>query len=348
MLACSCSSSKETPTAFTPAAVPVYAAKPRVEDVPLYIEALGHLKPSSHIQVRSRVDGVLHAVHAKEGEWVEAGDLLFEIESKPHQNKVDECMAEVSKSLAARKAAKNRHERFYTLAEKKLISQNEWDQIVTDLEQARADVALAKVRLNDAKLNLEYCQVVAHRAGRVGKVDVHPGQLISYGQELPLVELAAMNPLIVEFTLVEQDFVALPAELKKFEIRLLAAPDEVYPATLSFSDNNFDVKTGQIVLRAHVENPEFLLRPGMSVKVNLPVGMHSQAVVVPQKAVKYNDFGAYVFLVQPDNTVAMKQLELIGEFGADILVREGLTLDDVVITEGHQKVAPGATVEIKS
>lgn len=330
-----------------PRPTPVYAEKPQIADVPLYVEALGTLRASALVDVRARLTGIVSEVSVREGQWVEEGMTLFTIDSKPHAIKLQQAEARLYGAKARLDACRKKHERFKTLADKSLISQNEWEQIETEVLQAKAEVALDTALCKEASLDLEYCTICAHKSGRVGAVEIHPGHLVSQSQQQPLVQIATMDPIVAEFSVTEKEFCQLSEEAKFLELATLSSPEKSYTGQLSFTDNHFQENSGLILLKAHVANPQYHLRPGMSVKVRIPVGVMKEAVLVPQKAVKHNEFGAFVYVVQQDNTVALCQVQTAGEFGQLLIIKSGLTADDVVITEGHQRAAPGSKVEIK-
>lgn len=350
LLACilaSCSSSQEAQKPEG-ALVPVFASTPTIADVPVYVESLGTLRPTAFVEVRSRINGMLTHVHVQDGQWVEEGMCLFQVDSRQHEIKVQACQAQVASDRATLAAALKKQERFKTLADKSLISQNEWDQIETDVFKAKANLDLAQTKLKEAHLDLEHCQICAKKAGRVGKVDIHPGHIVDQAQETPLACISCMDPLFVEFSVTEKEFCQLTNKAKEFEIALLSSPETLYKGTLSFTDNHFDDTTGQILLRGKIANEQYKLRPGMSVRVRVPVGTLSNAMLICQRAVKYNQFGAFVLVVQQDGTVALRQVHVGAEYGNDVIITDGLKPDDVIITEGHQRAIPGTKVEIKS
>lgn len=347
LLVSSCKSTSEQVSLQEPAATPIYAAKPQVADVPVYVEALGSLHPAALVDVRARLNGIVSAVHVQEGQWVDEGIKLFELDAKPFAIKLEQAQAQAASAKARYSAAAKKLERFKTLATKNLISQNEWEQIETDCLQAKAEVALTAARLKEASLDLEYCTIVATKSGRVGTIDIHPGHLVSNSQVAPLAQIVSMDPIVVEFAVTEKDFCKLNHSAKELELTLLSSPEKTYKGTLCFTDNHFDAASGLILLRAKIANSEYQLRPGMSVKVKIPVGIIAQALLVPQKAVKHNQFGAFVYTVHEDGTAGLHQVQVAGSYGECLIVTQGLTADQTVITEGHQRVGVGSKVEVK-
>lgn len=323
---------------------PVHADKPVTSNVPVYIETLGTLYPAVSVDVRPRLNGIISHVHVKEGEWVEEGKALFQLDSKPYLVKVQQAKAQVASSKVQETAASKKMARFKTLADKNLISQNEWEQIETALLQAQAQVELDLARLKEASLDLEYCTVLAQKSGRLGRIDIHPGHLVSH--EAPLAQIVSIDPIMVEFYVTEKEFSRFSHETNVVHIHRLSDAQKQYAGSLCFTDNTFDVSTGQILLRAKVENKNLEIRPGMGVKVKIPVATVTDAILVPQKAVKHNQFGAFLYVVQPDNTVLMRQVQLGGEHEHMFIIQSGLDKEELIITEGHQKVNVGSKVEI--
>ncbi len=351
LLVSSCKSSDEQ-AHVEPIVTPVYAENPQVSDVPIYIEALGTLQPMACVDVRPRVGGIVSHVHVCEGQWVEEGMSLFQIDSQPHVIKLQQAKAQLAGTKARLAAAKKKHDRFKALSDKNLISQNEWDQIETELLQAKAQVQLDFSCVKEAALTLQYCTICAHKSGRVGKVDIHPGHLVSQTQEMPLAQIVCMDPIIVEFAVTEAEFSKLSDELlssklPSVELYLLSAPQKLYKGQLTFTDNHFDAATGQILVRAKVANETYELRPGMSVKVRIAVDVIKEAYLVPQKAIKHNQFGAFVYVVEADNTVTLRQVKVGAEHKNAIIVLSGIEVEDLIITAGHERASVGAKVDVK-
>ncbi len=347
LLTFSCSGSDEQPKHEAPL-VPVRVTSLKTRDVPVYVEALGTLKPHAHIDVRSRLEGVITKVHVQEGAWVKAGDLLFELDPREYEIKIASLEAALRLDQASLSVSQNKKERFLKLSDKSLISQNEWDKLETDILKDQANIDLNSAKLKEAKLDLERCLIYAIKAGRAGKVDIHPGHLVEKGQEAPLVQISSMDPLVVEFHLTEKEFVTLLQDMKEAHVELLSSPNVTYKAKLSFTDNHFDEASGRIMMRAEVANSNLSLRPGMAVRVKIPVQVLQNSLMIAQKAVKYNQFGAYVMLVQPDSSVTLRQVHLGPEYGEEVVVSEGLTLEDVVIVEGQSRATVGSKVDIKT
>lgn len=347
LLLTACESKQEVSQKEAPP-VPVLAAKAVIKDVPIYIESIGTLRPSVFMEIRPQVNGSLTEVLVSEGDWVENGTPLFKINSDPYVNKVQEAEAQLAMDRIAFQASQKKRDRFRTLAQKDLIAQVEWEEYETEAAKAQAAIELSKARLDAARIDLEHCQLVCPIEGRVGKLDAHPGLLVSTSQTSPLATISKMDPLIVEFSLTEKEFPKLKSGKMDIEIQSLCTSEICKNGMITFLDNNYDTTTGQLLVRGKVENREYLLRPGQNVRVRVPISLTSNATLIPQKAVKYNQKGPYIYVVQADNTVGLRQLILGEEQGNDVIVLEGLDAAEPIVTDGHMRLSPGLKVEIKS
>ncbi len=338
-----CKSQEEMAQVFEPPAVPAYAAAPSRQDVPIHIESLGTLHAKHVVEVRPRIEGTVAKVFVKEGQWVEEGALLFELDALAYKARVEQAHAELQHQKAILNAAYKKLKRFQTLADKELISKNEWEQIEAEFLQAKAALALYKAKANEQELQLSYCKIYAPKAGRVGKVDIHPGHLAT-GEAL--VEIASIDHLEAQFFITEKEFCQLTDATTSFECQLLSAPEKVVAGVISFTDNQFDPRTGQILLIGSIDNKNLELRPGMSVKVRLPVACIQNALLIPAKAVIQNSYGVFVYVVGPDCTAQMRQVKTGHEHKDLVVIVDGLVDEDVVVTDGHMRIAPGAKVAV--
>lgn len=342
-----CDSKQEANIMEMPA-IPVIAATPTIKDVTLYIESIGTLEPSILMEIRPQVDGTLTDVLTREGQWVDPGTPLFKIDSKPYSIKVQEAEAQLAMDRAVSQASQKKLNRIRPLAQKDLVAKTEWEDMEADVEKSYAALKLNEARLNNAKLDLEHCTVYSPCSGRIGKLDAHPGFLVAKGQEKPLAEISQMNPLIVEFTITEKEFPKISKDMKQIEIKPLCSSESFSNGVISFLDNHFEPKTGLLLVRGKIQNPDYTLRPGQSVQVRIPVSIKPNATLIPQKAIRYNQQGPYIYVVQSDMTVAIRQLLLGEEQGTDQVVLEGIDSTEKLIIDGHLRLSPGIKVELKS
>lgn len=328
------------------AAVPVIAAPPNIKDITVYIDSIGTLEPSIFMEVVPQVDGTIIEVLTTEGEWVEKGIPLFKIDPKFYFIKVEEAEAQLAIDLAHLQAVEKKRARTKTLAEKDLVSQSEWEEREAEAEKSQGVVSLDKARLKNARHDLEHCTVLAPTGGRIGKLDAHPGLLVARGENKPLAAISRMNPLLVEFTLTEKEFAKLPKESIEIYLKSLCT-ESCQKGEISFIDNAFDSSTGLILVRGKVQNSDYALRPGQNVQVRIPIQVLSQSILIPQKAIRYNQEGPYIYVVQPDQTVALRQIILGNEEGSDQVVLKGLEPSEKLVIDGHLRISPGVKVDVK-
>lgn len=342
-----CQSNQETAPAKE-VKLPVVVQKPTIKDVTEYVEATGTLKPAAIVDVIPEVDGHLLQLFVKEGQWVEKGAKLFLVDQTPYQLKIQEAQALLAKEEADYKACQKKLERFQSLAHKDLIAQNEWDELESAVLKAKQELALCQARLKTCKLEHERCLICAKIKGRIGKLDVHVGQLVTSRQSVKLAQIVTLDPLMCEFHLTEKELAALSDTSESVTLESLALPGYTAEGTLTFIDNTFDPHSGQIVLRAKIANPQLHFRPGQLVHVRIPTAINQAACLIPQKAVKFSQIGASVFVLGADDVCKEVPIRLGNEYDNEVVVIEGLTSDDVVIIEGQMRLYNGAKAEVKS
>lgn len=347
LASCDWAGKKPAEEAETPA-IPVIATKSSVQDLTVYLESIGTLRPSIYMEVRPQTNGTIAQTLVTEGQIVKEGTPLFIIDPKPYQIIVQEAEAHLAMDRAILNAAQKKLNRYQQLAKKDLIPQTEWEELEAEATRCQAQLELDQASLNAAQLDLDRCTIRAPISGRVGKLDAHPGHLVANGQPDPLVTISKMDPLLIEFTVTEKEFPKMPQTELPIEIQALCNSTPCNSGTVTFLDNQFDTETGLLLVRGKVSNPEFSLRPGQTVKVKLPVNVIANAQFIPQKAIRYNQKGPYVYVVKEDFTVEQRQITAGEERGTDLIVLDGLQPTETIILDGHLRLSPGTKVEIKS
>lgn len=339
-----CNSSQDGAGTQGPPAIPVVAIPPEVKDLTLYIDVLGTLQPAVQMEVPSRTSGTLLQSFVKEGQTVEKNVPLFAIDHQPYQIKVQEAEAQLAMDVANHKGVLKKLERFRELAEKDLIARTEWEDLEAQVEKAHAAIDLDQARVSAAKLDLEHCTIRSPISGRIGKIDTHPGALIAKGKAL--VTLSKIDSLLVEFYVTEKEFAKIPKQELSIEMKTLCSTDVCQQGKVTFLDNHFDAQTGLLLMRGILQNSDYALRPGQHVHVRVPIGVAASAILIPQKAIRYNQQGPYAYVVQPDMTVAIRPLILGKEEGLHQIVLQGLDKNETVILEGHLRLSPGLKVSL--
>lgn len=345
-----CSSQPDT-GAFTPPAIPVHATTAKIQDVPLHFESVGILKPIISVEIKPEVNGTLQSIHFTEGQFVKKGSLLFKIDPTSYLIKLQENEAQMAQNIATLELAQRKLERYNNLSNKEIITQQEWDelnfQVAKNIAQIRADES----KISSAKLDVESCNITAPISGKIGKNSIHPGNLVNTAQSTPLITISNIDMLIVEFTLTEREFQQLTPEHCRgghpIDICPFTCKEKIVHGALTFLDNTFDQKTGLILAQGKFANDKHQFLPGQHVQVRVPIQIKRNALVVPQKAVKINQQGPYVFVIKDDKTVEIHPVKLGDEIAENVVILEGLSQNEQIVTDGHLRLAPGLTVDIR-
>jgi membrane fusion protein, multidrug efflux system len=354
LAACSESHGSTTPPAPAPS-VSVIAVKP--ERVPIINDLPGRIAPTRIAEVRPRVSGIVIKRIFEQGSLVRQGDILYKIDAAPFQVQVESARATLQRAQAAQLLARQQADRQKQLKAQNIASGQDLDSAVAQLAQADADVAAATAGLDSAELNLQYADVRAPIAGRIGRAMITEGALVSANETDPLATIQQLDPVYADFTQSSHDLLALRQALKK---GLLESPapgqasvhllfddgtEYKYPGRLLFSESTVDQTTGQITMRAEIPNPDGDLLPGMYIRVEIEQGVEQAALAVPEQAIQRDSMGrAQLYVVNKDNVAELRDVRLGRAVGQRTIVTEGLKGGDRVVVEGFQKIRPGAAV----
>lgn len=310
-------------------------------------------------EIRPQVGGILQKRAYTEGAEVKAGDLLYQIDPATYEVNVARARAAVNKARAELEPARLKAARYRDLIRTKAVSQQDHDEVQAALALAEANVASAQAELEAARIDLERTRVVAPISGRIGRSAFTPGALVTANQAAALATVQQLDPIYVDLTQSNVELLRLKRALQSGSIqaageagtrvRLILEDGSAYPlqGTLQLAEASVDPGTGSVTLRAVFPNPDRDLLPGMYVRAVIEEGVLARAVLVPQQAVTRNAQGeAQALVVDGQDTVVLRKLELAQALGGDWVVRQGLAAGDRVIVEGLQKARPGMQVRI--
>ncbi len=317
-------------------------------DVPIILQATGRVEASATVGIRSRINGSLDTVHFKEGQMVRKGDILFGIDNRPSLAQVQAKEALLAKDLAELTQARRALERYLPAARKGYVSQDQADQASAAVAGLEAAVQADKAALASARLDLEFCSLIAPIDGIAGEIQADAGNLIKANDDTPLVTINRITPIRLSFTLPGVD---LPEVLRyqakgPLEVQaVLAGKDGAKTTgTLSFIDNSIDPSTGTIALKADFANGGQELWPGQFTPVSVRLTTRRAALVVPVQAVQTGQDGAHVYVVRQNATVEYRQIVAGARSGADMIIEKGLTAGERVVTDGHLQLADGGAI----
>lgn len=348
MVLAGCDVQSEAEPESAPAEVDV--AHVITEPVTLWESFTGRVVAPETVELRPRVSGYIDTVAFEEGEQVNAGDLLFQIDPRPYQARVQAAQAEREQANSQLQLAVSEAGRAKTLLESRAISREEFDQRNAAMLGAKAQMNAADAALASAELDLQYTRITAPISGRAGRAMVTKGNLASADQTL-LTTVVSVDPMHVYFEANEQsafESLQVPGAGKSAPVRIGLSGETGYPhqGTLDFIDNRLNSSTGTLQYRAELANPDGVFKPGQFARVEMPVAKLERAVLVSRKAVMTDQDRRYVYVVDEHNQVARRQVTPGSSAGELLVIQQGLERGDRVIVNGIQKVfGDGAVVQ---
>lgn len=319
---------------------------------------IGRIEAIEDTNITAHVSGYLQARHFKEGQLVEKGDLLYTIEPSSFEAQLASAKAAVAQANAVLKKAQLDHVRGNELLPRGSISQSEFDALTAALHGGRAELEAAKAKLKLAEVNLSYTQIRAPFNGRISDSKVSSGDLVSPSTGI-LATLVSLDPINTAFSVSERERIALGMDKIKgdgttqangVEVLLELENGEQYPylGQLNYLGNRINLDTGTIDMRAVIPNPEQRLLPGQHIKINLRQSVAKNVIVIPRRAVQTDLEGDFVMVMSDDNIAERRNVDLGPQVEQGISINQGLSPNDVVITQGLQRVRNGVEVRTQT
>ncbi|MGA0587124.1 efflux RND transporter periplasmic adaptor subunit [Dyella sp. KRB-257] len=341
---------KNGPGAKDAEPVPVTVEPVSVQNVPVYLTALGTVKALNTVTVNPQIGGLLMRLNFTEGQEVTKGQVLAEIDPRSLQAAYDQAAARKRQDAALLATARSNLARSLDLARQGYISKQDMDTLRNTVSQYEATVTADEAAINNARVQLGYTRVIAPISGLAGIRGVDPGNIVSTSSSI--VTLTEVHPINVIFPLPEQNVELVRSAQQRGEPLEVAALDSTGSkviagmGVLKVIDNQIDTSTGTFNLKAEFPNAENNLFPGQFVNVRLKVGTVRGGLVIPSQAVQRGPDGDYVYLLQPDNTVKMQSVTTGQEVGdSHVMVTQGLKAGEQVVTEGQFRLKPGSKVK---
>jgi len=333
--------------------VQVIAAQARRGDIGVYITGLGAVTPVYTVTVKSRVDGELTKILFTEGQLVKKGDLLVEIDPRPYEVQLAQAQAQLNRDAALEKNARLDLERYRKLIAEDAIPQQQLATQEALLSQYEATVAGDQAAIDSARLNLDYCHIKSPITGLVGLRLVDPGNIVHASDTGGMLVITQMDPISVIFTTAEDQ---LQPVLKKWragqQLQVEAwdrdLKNRLGVGRLQTIDNQIDPSTGTLRLRAIFDNKAGMLFPSQFVNAKMLVEKERDITLVPSSAIQRNSQNTYVWLLKPDQTVAVRDVTLLASEGDNTGIATGLAPGDMVVTVGVDRLRNGSRVNSES
>jgi multidrug efflux system membrane fusion protein len=329
-----------------PPPVPVDVAQVIAKDTPVFLEGIGNVVAFNTVDVKSRVTGELFKTFFKEGDLLTKGQPMFTIDPRPFQAQFDSATATLAEKKAILELARIQLNRYAELLTSKSVSQQEYDQRKNTFDIAAAQVSQSEAALDTARLNLEYCHIQCPLDGESGEIYIHNYNVVNAYQD-KLVTIKQIKPIKVKFSVPGKFLDQIKKYHSEGPLEVEASPlgdhgPEI--GSLSMIDNTINVKTGMIALESIFPNEEAELWPGQFVQVRLKLSVDRDAILAPHRAVCDGPEGQYVWVVQPDQCVAIRPVKISRRDKDMEVVSDGLKAGETIITDGQLTLRPGARI----
>jgi membrane fusion protein, multidrug efflux system len=329
--------------------VPVVATQVERRDVPIFLEGLGNVVAFKTVAVRPQVDGRLDRVLFREGQEVKQGEVLAQIDPRPFLIQLHQAEGAQARDSAQLKDLKLNLDRYKDLRARRLIAQQQVDDQAAQVGQLEGAVQIDRAAIESAKLNLDYARILAPIDGTTGIRQVDPGNIVHAADPTGIVVITQLDPISMVFTLPEDELPRIAPELARGQLPVEAwsrdGRTRLAIGKLGLVDNQINASTGTVRLKAIFENPQHLLWPNQFIKARLQLTTRKDALVVPSTVVQRGADGTYAYVINQDQTVAPRAVEVELTQGDQTLVAKGLAEGEQVVVDGQAQLRAGAKVQ---
>jgi multidrug efflux system membrane fusion protein len=333
-------------------AVPVTVGKVVQKTMPLDLRAIGAVEPQKTVEIRAQITGQLMTVGFQEGEDVKLGDILFTLDRRPLDAALKQAEANLQRDVAQSKNAEVQAQRLADLAQRGIVSRDQLDTQQATAAALAGTIDADRAAIENARIQIEYATIAAPLTGRTGRLMVHEGSLIRANDTAPMVVINQLSPINVTFAIPEAQLAPLKRYMQQGGVVVDVAPPSDASSRsrglVTFIDNSVDPATGTIKIKGSFPNSDHMLWPGQFVNVVLTLSADKDAIVAPTAAVQAGQDGQYVFVVKKDQSAEMRPVQVGRTIGNETIVTKGLQADEVVVTDGHLRLTPGAKVTIRT
>jgi membrane fusion protein, multidrug efflux system len=332
--------------------IPVAAAQAKLGDLSRYLTALGTVTPFNTVTVKTRVDGQIMSVDFREGQYVKEGDLLVQIDQRPYQVQLEQAQGQLARDKANLTNAKITLGRDKTLLADKVIAPQDYDNQAAVVGQYEGTIIADQSAIDNAKLQLTYSKITSPITGRIGLRLVDPGNIVHATDSTGLAVITQMRPISVIFSIPEDDLPKVRKDVHSGQQLPVEAYDRTMKTQLAIGtlltyDNEIDTTTGTVRLKASFPNQDFSLFPNQFVNVKVLVDTDRNVVLIPTAAVQRSSLGTFVYVVKPDQTVEVRQVDVGATEGEITSVKNGVESGQNVVVEGADRLQQGSRVKVR-
>jgi multidrug efflux system membrane fusion protein len=341
--------SQQAPAPRPQAGVPVRITTVASKPTPVEFNTIGNVQTIASVSVKSRVDAVIDQVLVKDGQFVKAGDVLFQLDSRAAQAALHQAEASLARDQAQLANAQRNASRSKSLIAKNFVSQQQFDTDSSTAAALEATVKADQAQLENARVLLSYYTIVAPIEGRVGLISIKQGNSIK-ANDVPLASVNQIQPIYVSIALPQNNLPELRKAMAQgpVTVRVTPAGDKGEPITgkIAFFDNTIDATSGTINVRSTFDNTDQRLWPGQFVNVSVLVRTDPNALIITPAAIQAGQNGTYVFVIKDDNTAEARPVTVDRTVGGMAVVSKGLSPGEKVVTDGQLRLSNGTRVQI--
>jgi membrane fusion protein, multidrug efflux system len=335
-----------------PAPMSIVSATVGKGDIGINLNALGTVTSLATVTIRTQISGYLIKIEFKEGQDVKKGDLLAEIDSRPYEATLAQAKGQLARDEALLKGAQVDLTRYQGLAAQNAVPHQTLDTQVALVAQDQGTVEADRGTVKSAEVNLQYCRILSPLDGRVGLRQVDQGNYVTPGDANGIVVITQLQPISVLFTVPEDNLQAIAKRLQDGAVLPATAYDrgganKIAEGTLQTFDSQIDPTTGTIKLRAQFPNESRTLYPNQFVNIRLLIDTHKDLTTMPTASVQRGVPGTFVYLINADNTVSVRPVQLGITDGDRVEVRSGLAAGDRIVIDGADKLRAGARIDVR-
>jgi multidrug efflux system membrane fusion protein len=345
---CSSQQAKNAKASTPPPAIPVGVAIVKQGDFNVYLNGLGSVQAFNTVSLKTRIDGQIMQVNFREGQDVNKGETLLVIDPRPYEVALAQAQANLQKDEAQLTNAKAQYDRNKVLYEQGVIAKQDLDTLQASFGTFEGTIASDKAAIKNAELNLTYCYIKSPIDGRIGLRQVDPGNYVTGSGGTALLVITQLHPIAVIFTIPEDQLQQVRDHMRQgpLEVDAYSSDDQTKLSIgkLLTIDNQIDATTGTVKLKAVFDNPDNNLWPNQFVNAHLLLETRKNAITAPAAALQRGPDGTFAYVVDANNTVQMKPLQVALTQGSTAVVTSGLQAGDKIVTDGQEKLQVGSRV----
>lgn len=344
--------SAQTAASAHQASIPVDVAKAQIGDLNHYVTALGSVTAFYTVTVIPQIAGQVMQAPFKEGQYVEKGQMLVQIDPRPYQIQLEQAIGQMAKDRAALQEARVLLERYRVLVQQQVIARQQYDQQAATTSEDAATIISDQAAIDTAKLDLVYCRITSPINGRIGLRLVDPGNYIQPTSTTGLAVITQVQPIAVTFTIPEDNLEEVISAMRANPKLAVDAYDRgfnkvISSGTLLALNSQINQATGTLELKALFSNTDGKLFPNQFVNVRMLTSTQPNAVLVPVAALQRNPQGTFVYVVKPDNSVEPRTVTPGSTEGSLVAINKGLSAGEVVVTNGLDRLHQGSKVVLQ-